>query len=112
MAKRKFIPLKSSDAIAKRLESGAAVAMSDGWRGRVHYDDGKTVSLVQDGEQMNSAFRGCRGFVRRSMKIGCVNLIGRSQVVDLAARKLLPAVDIVDRALLEAEWEASKPWGY
>src|SRR5665811_18250 len=51
MAKQrhKLIPLKKSNPLAMRLKSGTIVRMSDGWRGRVHRDDGDAVSLIRDG---------------------------------------------------------------
>jgi hypothetical protein len=108
MAKHKLIPLKSSDPLATRLKSGTVVRMSDGWRGRVHYDDGEGVTLIRDGEEMNASFKGHRGFFRRSIKMGGVPMVSRSQVVDLGRRKMLGCtVTVLDRAGLEAEWEAS-----
>jgi hypothetical protein len=108
MARHKLIPLKSSNPLAIRLKSGTVVRMSDGWRGRVHHDDGETVSLIRDGEQMNASFKGHRGFLRRSIKMGGVPMISRSQVVDLCARKVMGCtVTVIDRARLETEWDAS-----
>jgi hypothetical protein len=107
MARHKLIPVKSSSPLAMRLKSGTAVRMSDGWRGRVHHDDGEVVSLIRDGEQMNASFRGHRGFLRRSIKMGGVPMISRSQVVDLYSRKVMGcALTVIDRARLEAEWDA------
>jgi hypothetical protein len=108
MAKHKLIPLKSSEPLAMRLKSGTVIRMSDGWRGRVHHDDGESVSLIRDGEQMNGSFKGHRGFLRRSLKIGGIPMVSRSQVVDLHARKLMGCtVTVIDRARLETEWDAS-----
>jgi hypothetical protein len=108
MARQKWIPLKSSESLAKRLKTGTVVRMSDGWRGRVHHDDGEVVSLIREGEQMNQAFKGHRGLLRRSIKMGGVPMISRSQVVDLYSRKLMGCgVTVIDRARLETEWDAS-----
>jgi hypothetical protein len=108
MATHKLIPLKSSDPLAKRLKSGTVIRMSDGWRGRVHHDDGEVVSLIRDGGQMNPSFKGHRGLLRRSIKMGGVPMVSRSQVVDLHARKVMGCtVTVLDRARLEAEWDAS-----
>jgi hypothetical protein len=113
MARHKLIPLKRSNPLSMPLPSGTMVRMSDGWRGRVHHDDGKTVSLIQDGERMNPSFKGHRGFVRRSIKMGGVPMISRSQVVDLRARKVMGCtVTVIDRARLEAEWDASSARDY
>jgi hypothetical protein len=84
------------------------VTMSDGWRGRVHHDDGEVVTVIRDGERMYAAFRGHRGFLRQSVKVGGFRMVGRSQVVDLAARKILTCgVVVVDRARLESEWQSA-----
>jgi hypothetical protein len=108
MARHKLIPLKSSDPLATRLKRGTVVRMSDGWRGRVHYDDGEVVSLIRDGEEMNASFRGHRGLLRRSIKMGGSPMISRSQVVDLRARKVMGCtVTVIDRARLESEWNSA-----
>jgi hypothetical protein len=108
MANRKVVSIKSTDPLAKRLKSGTVIAMGDGWKGRVHHDDGKAVSLIRDGERVNDAFKGHRGFLRRSVKIGGFQMVGRSQVVDLAARKMLPcSVTVIDRDRLETEWQSA-----
>jgi hypothetical protein len=108
MATRKMIPIKGSSPLAARLKSGTVVRMSDGWRGRVHHDDGQYVSMIRDGDRMNPSFKGHRGFLRRSIKMGGVPMISRSQVVDLHARKFMGvSVTVLDRARLEAEWDAS-----
>ena len=113
MARHKLIPLKSSDPLASRLKSGTIVRMSDGWRGRVHHDDGEAVTLIRDGEQMNKSFAGHRGFLRRSIKMGGLPMISRSQVVDLHARKVMSVnVLIIDCARLETEWDASAARDY
>jgi hypothetical protein len=47
-------------------------------------------------------------FLRRSIKMGGLPMISRSQVVDLHARKMMDCtVTVIDRARLEAEWDAS-----
>jgi hypothetical protein len=108
MARHKLIPLKGSDPLATRLKSGTVVRMSDGWLGRVHHDDGEVVSLIRDGEKMNPSFKGHRGLLRRSIKMGGLPMISRSQVVDLQARKMMAvSVTVIDRARLETEWDAS-----
>jgi hypothetical protein len=108
MATRKMIPIKGNSLLAKRLKSGTVVRMSDGWRGRVFHDDGEYVSLVRDGDQMNPSFKGHRGFLRRSIKMGGLPMISRSQVVDLHARTFMGvSVTVLDRARLEAEWDSS-----
>ena len=108
MARHRLIPLKSSDPLATRLKRGAVVRMSDGWRGRVHHDDGEAVSLIRDGEKMNASFKGHRGLLRRSIKMGGIPMVSRSQVVDLRARKVMGCtVTVIDRARLETEWNAS-----
>ncbi len=85
--------------------------MSDGWQGRVHHDDEETVTLIRDGEEMNASFKGYRGFSRRSIKMGGVPMISRSQVVDLHARKVMGCtVTVIDRARLEAEWTTPDAW--
>jgi hypothetical protein len=113
MARHKLIPLKSINPLAKRLKTGTIIRMSDGWRGRVHLDDGETVSLIRDGEKMNGSFKGHRGFLRRSIKMGGIPMISRSQVVDLRARKVMGVtVTVIDRARLEAEWDASDARDY
>jgi hypothetical protein len=82
--------------------------MSDGWRGRVFHDDGEAVSFIRDGEEMNASFKGHRGLLRRSIKMGGVPMVSRSQVVDLRARKVMGCtVTVIDRARLETEWDAS-----
>src|ERR1700712_1887598 len=98
MARNKIISLKEGDPLSKRLkgafqmdsgspaldlQSGAVVRMGDGWQGRVFHDDGKTVTIIQDGETINPAFKGYRGFVRSSAKIGSFRIVGRSKVIDL-----------------------------
>src|SRR5436190_4543694 len=108
MATHKFIPPKSTDRLATRLTRGTVVRMSDGWRGRVHHDDGEVVSLIRDGEEMNASFRGHRGLLRRSIKMGGIPMISRSQVVDLHARKVMGCtVTVIDRARLESEWDSA-----
>jgi hypothetical protein len=108
MARHELIPIKSSNPLATRLKRGTVGYMGDGWRGRVHHDDGEAVSLIRDGEEMNGSFKGCRGLLRRSIKMGGVPMISRSQVVDLHARKVMGCtVTVIDRARLEAEWDAS-----
>ncbi|QDW38751.1 hypothetical protein FFI89_017335 [Bradyrhizobium sp. KBS0727] len=108
MARHKLIPLKSSDPLATRLKPGAVVQMSDGWRGRVHHDDGEVVSLIRDGEKMNASFKGHRGLLRRSIKMGGIPMVSRSQVVDLRARKVMGCtVTVIDRARLESEWNSA-----
>jgi hypothetical protein len=108
MAARKMIPIKSATPLAMRLKAGTVIRMSDGWRGRVHHDDGETVTMIRDGEEMNASFKGHRGFSRRSIRMGGVPMISRSQVVDLHARKLMGCtVSVLDRDRLEAEWDAS-----
>jgi len=108
MARHELIPLKSSDPLATRLKRGTVVRMSDGWRGRVHHDDGEVVSLIRDGEEMNASFRGHRGLLRRSIKMGGIRMISRSQVVDLRARKVMGCtVTVIDRASLESEWNSA-----
>ena len=58
---------------------------------------------------MNDLFVGHRGVMRRSLNIGGAKMVGRSQVVDLAARAVLPnvSVTVVDRKRLEAEWQSA-----
>ena len=113
MARHKLIPLKGSDPLATRLKSGTVVRMSDGWRGRVHHDDGESVSLIRDGEKMNKSFKGHRGLLRRSIKMGGLPMVSRSQVVDLHARKMMSCtVTVIDRARLETEWDASRSRDY
>lgn len=108
MARHKLIPLKSSDPLAKRLKRGTVVHMSDGWRGRVHHDDGEVVSLIRDGEEMNASFKGHRGLLRRSIRMGGIPMVSRSQVVDLRARKVMGCtVTVIDRARLESEWNSA-----
>jgi hypothetical protein len=108
MAKHKVVPIKDGDPLSKRLKTGTIVACSDGWRGRVHYDDGKSVTMIRDGDQMNSTFKGHRSFMRSSVKLGSFKIVGRGPVVDLAARKMLSCtVSVIDRARLEAEWESA-----
>ena|SRR5438552_3877741 len=108
MARHKLIPLKSSDPLATRLKRGTVVRMSDGWRGRVHHDDGEVVSLIRDGEEMNPSFKGHRGLLRRSIKMGGIPMISRSQVVDLRAQKVMGCtVTVIDRARLESEWNSA-----
>jgi hypothetical protein len=108
MATRKMVPLKGSSPLAMRLKSGKPVRMSDGWRGRVFHDDGEYVTLIRDGEEMNASFKGHRGFVRRTIKMGGVPMVSRSQVVDLYARKIMGvSVTVLDRAQLEAEWQSA-----
>jgi hypothetical protein len=108
MARYKLIPLKSSDPLATRLKRGAVVRMSDGWQGRVHHDDGEVVSLIRDGEEMNASFRGHRGLLRRSIKMGGIPMVSRSQVVDLRARRVMGCtVTVIDRARLESEWNSA-----
>jgi hypothetical protein len=111
MARHKLIPLKSSDPLATRVKRGTVVHMSDGWRGRVHHDDGEALSLIRDGEEMNASFKGHRGILRRSIRMGGRPMVSRSQVVDLCARKVIGCtVTVIDRARLAAEWEASDAW--
>jgi hypothetical protein len=113
MARHKLIPLKRSDPLAIRLKSGTVVRMSDGWRGRVQHDDGEVVSFIRDGEEMNASFKGHRGLLRRSIKMGGVPMVSRSQVVDLRARQVMGCtVTVLDRARLEAEWDASVARNY
>ena len=113
MATRKMIPIKGNSLLAKRLQAGTVVRMSDGWRGRVFHDDGEYVSMIRDGDQMNPSFKGYRGFLRRSIKMGGLPMISRSQVVDLHARKFSGvSVTVLDRARLEAEWSASDARDY
>jgi hypothetical protein len=113
MAMRKMIPIKGSNPLAMRLKSGTVIIMSDGWRGRVHHDDGEAVTMIRDGEEMKASFKGHRGFLRRSIKMGGVPMISRSQVVDLHARKLMGCtVTVIDRARLETEWDASRSRDY
>jgi hypothetical protein len=47
------------------------------------------VPIIRDGEEMNASFKGYRGLLRRSIKMGGVPMVSRSQVVDLHARKLM-----------------------
>ena len=62
--------------------------------------------MITDGLRLNDLFRGYRGFRRCSIKIGSNNVMSRSLVVDLAARKVLNrSVTVVDRA------RASSPSG-
>ena len=113
MARHKLSPIKSSNPLAARLKSGTLVRMSDGWQGRVHHDDGQVVSLIRDGEEMNASFKGHRGFLRRSIKMGGVPMVSRRQVVDLHARRVKGcAVTVVDRARLEAEWTIPDAWDH
>jgi hypothetical protein len=113
MANRKMFPIKSNSPLARRLKSGTLVKMSDGWRGRVHHDDGKSVSMIRDGEEINASFKGHRGFFRRSIKMGGLPMISRSQVVDIHARKILGCtVTVIDRAQLESEWAAADARNY
>jgi hypothetical protein len=108
MARHKLIPLKSSSPLAVRLKTGTVICMGDGWRGRVFHDDGEAVSIIRDGEKMNASFKGCRGLLRRSIKMGGVPMVSRSQVVDLHARRVMGCtVTVIDRARLESEWDAS-----
>lgn len=104
----KYQILQRDDAFCKTLKAGTVVTMSDGWRGRVLHDDGEVVSMIKDGESMNTAFKGCRGIVRKSLRFGGIPMIGRSQVVDLAARKILRCdASVVDRKRLRAEWDSA-----
>jgi len=104
----KLIPIKSSNPLAMRLKTGTVVRMSDGWRGRVHRDDGEAVSLIRDGEQMNASFRGHRGFLRRSIRMGGIPMISRSQVVDLHSRKVMGCtMTVIDREQLKRSWESA-----
>src|SRR6266403_498575 len=48
---------------------GTAVAMDDGWRGRVEAVRGDYVICIQDGERPNDWLRGYRAFSRRLMSI-------------------------------------------
>src|SRR5437660_11333137 len=89
MARHKLIPLKSSDPLTTRLKRGTVVRMSDGWRGRVHHDDGEVVSLIRDGEEMNASLKGHRGLLRRSIQMGGIPINSRSQVVDRHARHVM-----------------------
>jgi hypothetical protein len=108
MARHKLIPVKGTDPLASRLKPGTVVLMSDGWRGRVHHDDGEVVTLIKDGEKMNRSFKGHRGLLRRSIKMGGLPMVSRSQVVDLHARKMMGVtVTVIDRARLETEWQSA-----
>src|SRR5450631_118591 len=108
MARHKLILIKSSDPLATRLKDGTAIRMSDGWQGRVLRDDGEVVCLIREGEKIDASFKGHRGFTRRSIKMGGVPMVSRSQVVDLSARKVMGvSVTVIDRARLETEWDAS-----
>lgn len=104
----KNVILKDSDPLSLRMKAGAVVIMTDGWRGTVESDDGEFVLMLRDdGEQMNKAFRGYRGFRRQAVKAGRGKVMTRSPVVDLAARKMLkPSVTVIDRARIESSWLA------
>jgi hypothetical protein len=104
----KNIILKANDPIAKRLQKGTVVQMSDGWKGKVESDDGEFAFMIRDGGRLNNLFVGYRGFQRCSIKVGSNKVMTRSVIVDLAARKVLNrSVTVIDRARLEAEWNCA-----
>jgi hypothetical protein len=110
MAKKKLFRLADSDPLALKLKKGAVIRMSDGWLGKVNYDDGETVTLIRDGAvPLDKQFVGYRGFKRYRTTIGGSKAMCRGTVVDLGRKCVVRrcGVVVVDRARLESEWQSA-----
>jgi len=116
MIKTKLTPRQSGDSLG-RLNSGIAVRMNDGWRGKVEQDCGEFVVCIRAGERPDPHWSGAgyRLVSRRSMKIAgnktevpwiSTSLASRP-TADREQRRRAVEVLLEERARLASSWESA-----